>query len=124
MEIETLRTRLRPWRRTDADALAAMHADPEVMHDYGGPLSRTDSDTKLDRYAATYDQHGFCRWAVETHEGAFLGYAGIMPSPHAPSARAAFQNWVAFGSPRLGTRLCHRSCTGGALPCVHPCRID
>jgi RimJ/RimL family protein N-acetyltransferase len=80
MEIETLRTRLRPWRRTDADALAAMHADPEVMHDYGGPISRTDSDTKLDRYAATYDQHGFCRWAVETHEGGFLGYAGVMPS--------------------------------------------
>jgi RimJ/RimL family protein N-acetyltransferase len=57
-----------------------MHADPEVMHDYGGPISRKESDAKLDRYSATYRQHGFCRWAVETHEGAFLGYAGVMPS--------------------------------------------
>jgi RimJ/RimL family protein N-acetyltransferase len=57
-----------------------MHADAEVMHDYGGPISRTDSDAKLHRYAATYSQHGFCRWAVESREGAFLGYAGVMPS--------------------------------------------
>ena len=57
-----------------------MHADPEVMHDYGGPISRTQSDAKLDRYMATFRQHGFGRWAVETHEGVFLGYAGVMPS--------------------------------------------
>lgn len=81
MEIETPRTRLRCWSQTDANAFAAMHADPEVMHDYGGPISRRESDAKLDRYAATYRQHGYCRWAVETHEGSFLGYAGVMPSP-------------------------------------------
>lgn len=57
-----------------------MHADPEVMHDYGGPISRTDSNAKLDRYAATYHQHGLCRWAIESHAGVFLGYAGVMPS--------------------------------------------
>ena len=50
------------------------------MHDYGGPISRRESDAKLDRYAATYRQHGFCRWAVESHEGDFIGYAGVMPS--------------------------------------------
>jgi RimJ/RimL family protein N-acetyltransferase len=57
-----------------------MHADPEVMHDYGGPISRRDSDAKLERYATTYDQQGICRWAVESRDGAFLGYAGVMPS--------------------------------------------
>jgi hypothetical protein len=41
-----------------------MHADPEVMHDYGGPISRVESDAKLDRYASAYCRHGFCRWAV------------------------------------------------------------
>lgn len=80
MIIDTPRTRLRCWEQTDRDALAAMHADPEVMHDYGGPISRRESDAKLDRYAATYRQHGFCRWAVEGRDGALLGYAGIMPS--------------------------------------------
>ena len=50
------------------------------MEDYGGPLTRPDSDAKLGRYAAAYRQHGLCRWAVETRAGDFLGYAGIMPS--------------------------------------------
>jgi RimJ/RimL family protein N-acetyltransferase len=80
MEIDTPRARLRCWEPTDGDAFAAMHADPEVMHDYGGPISRRESDAKLDRYAATYRRHGFCRWAVEDRAGTFLGYAGIMPS--------------------------------------------
>jgi Acetyltransferase (GNAT) domain len=74
MIIATPRTRLRCWEQTDRDAFAAMHADPVVMHDYGGPISRKESDAKLDRYAMAYRQHGFCRWAVESSEGAFLGY--------------------------------------------------
>ena len=80
MIITTPRTRLRCWEQSDRDAFAAMHADPEVMHDYGGPIDRQASDAKLDRYATAYRQRGFCRWAIESREGAFLGYAGIMPS--------------------------------------------
>jgi RimJ/RimL family protein N-acetyltransferase len=72
--------RLRSWEDADRDPFAAMHTDPAVMHDYGGPISRKESDTKLDRYRMAYRQHGFCRWAIECKEGAFLGYAGIMPS--------------------------------------------
>ena len=79
--IETPRLRLRCWREADRQAFAAMNADPEVMLDAGGPLSRAASDAKLDRYAASFDRHGFCRWAVESREGSFLGYAGIMPVP-------------------------------------------
>jgi RimJ/RimL family protein N-acetyltransferase len=71
---------LRCWEDTDCDASATMHADPAVMHDYGGPVSRKESDAKLDRYAMAYRQHGFCRWAVEHKDGAFLGYTGLMPS--------------------------------------------
>jgi RimJ/RimL family protein N-acetyltransferase len=80
MIIRTPRTQLRCWEEADRDAFASMHADPEVMQDYGGPISRSESDTKFDRYLAAYRQHGFCRWAIESREGAFLGYAGIMPS--------------------------------------------
>jgi RimJ/RimL family protein N-acetyltransferase len=50
------------------------------MRDAGGPLDRAQSDAKLDRYAAAFDQHGFCRWAIESPQGDFLGYAGVMPS--------------------------------------------
>lgn len=81
MLIETTRLRLRVWRTTDRDAFAAMSSDAEVMADEGGPLDRASSDAKLDRYAAAFARYGFGRWVVEDHDGAFLGYAGVMPSP-------------------------------------------
>jgi RimJ/RimL family protein N-acetyltransferase len=77
--IETPRVRLRPWRESDRAPLAAMHSDEEVMADYGGPLTRTESDAKLDRYAAVFEAYGFSRFALERLDGAFLGYVGIMP---------------------------------------------
>jgi len=79
--VETPRLRLRCWRRSDRDAFARLNADAEVMLDLGGPISRAASDAKLDRYAAAFRQHGFCRWAIESRTGDFLGYAGVMPSP-------------------------------------------
>ncbi len=78
----TPRIRLRCWEAADRDAFAALHADPEVMLDYGGPINRAASDVKFDRYAAAYRRHGFCRWAVESQDGEFLGYTGIMPAGH------------------------------------------
>jgi RimJ/RimL family protein N-acetyltransferase len=79
MEIRTPRLILRPWREADRAPLAAMHADPEVMADYGGPLDRAASDGKLDRYQAAIETLGFGRWAVEGPGGGFLGYVGVMP---------------------------------------------
>jgi len=56
-----------------------LNADPEVSRDLGGPLSRAASDAKLDRYIAAFNRLGFCRWAIETRDGDFRGYAGVMP---------------------------------------------
>jgi hypothetical protein len=42
--INTPRIRLRCWEAADRGAFAAMHADPEVMLDYGGPINRVESD--------------------------------------------------------------------------------
>lgn len=81
MLIDTPRLRLRCWTALDRAAFAAMNADPEVMLDQGGPLSREASDAKLDRYAAAFRQYGYCRWLVESREGEFVGYTGVMPSP-------------------------------------------
>ena len=77
--IETARVRLRPWRESDRAPLAAMHSDEEVMADYGGPLTRLESDAKFDRYAAAFETVGFSRLALERLDGAFLGYVGVMP---------------------------------------------
>jgi RimJ/RimL family protein N-acetyltransferase len=81
MEIRTERTILRPWRAADAPAFSALHADPEVMRDTRGVFGRSESDDKLQRYRAAFEEHGFCRWAVDDLQGRFLGYAGVMPIP-------------------------------------------
>jgi RimJ/RimL family protein N-acetyltransferase len=80
MMIDTPRLRLRPWQNSDREPFAAMNADPVVMREQGGPISRAVSDAKFARYAAAYEKHGFCRWLVESREGEFLGCVGIMPS--------------------------------------------
>lgn len=78
--LTTPRLALRSWRETDRDAFAALNANPEVMWDLGGPFVRADSDAKFDRYIATFRRHGFSRLAIEERQGAFVGYAGIMPA--------------------------------------------
>jgi RimJ/RimL family protein N-acetyltransferase len=80
MIIATSRLRLRSWQDAHREAFAAMNGEPDVMQDLGGPIGRAESDTKLDRYVAAFDRHGFCRWAIEDQDGGFLGYAGVMPS--------------------------------------------
>jgi RimJ/RimL family protein N-acetyltransferase len=79
--IDTPRLRLRGWRDADRGAFAAMTADADVMRDLGGPIGRPASDEKLDGYRAAFARCGVCRWAVETREGSFVGYAGVMPRP-------------------------------------------
>ena len=79
ISLETRRLRLRCWRESDREPFAAMNAHPEVMNDLGGPFNRAKSDRKLDRYVAAFDQYGFTRWVIESREGNFLGYAGLMP---------------------------------------------
>lgn len=85
MTIVTPRLRLRPWRETDRAGFAALHADPEVMADLGGPIDHAASDAKFDRYVATFARYGFSRWAVTAQGGELLGYAGLTPeSDHHP----------------------------------------
>ncbi len=57
-----------------------MNADPEVMADLGGPLTRAASDQKLDRFTRVYRENGFTRWVIEANDGTFLGYTGATPS--------------------------------------------
>lgn len=78
MIVEAPRLRLRSWRDADRADLADLLADPEVMHDLGGPVDRAASDAKLDRYRTAMSCHGIGRMAAEDLSGRFLGYAGVM----------------------------------------------
>jgi RimJ/RimL family protein N-acetyltransferase len=113
--LRTPRLTLRHWTEADRDDFAALNADPEVSLDLGGPLGRADSDAKFDRYRDIFARHGFGRWAIEDPNGAFVGYAGIMPSspehtlrPHAEIgwrlARAAWGQGYASEAARAALR--------------------
>jgi RimJ/RimL family protein N-acetyltransferase len=79
MHIETERLRLRVPEEADRDHFARLNTDPIIMKDLGGPLSRDDSDAKLDRYLKEWRSNGYGRWLVETISGKLLGYCGVMP---------------------------------------------
>lgn len=81
MRIETPRLVLRSWQTSDREPFADMNADPEVMADLGGPLTREQSDAKFERFVGIEQTHGTTRWALEERTGStagrFLGYTGL-----------------------------------------------
>jgi RimJ/RimL family protein N-acetyltransferase len=82
MILDGPRLRLRPWRAEDADAFAAMNADPAVMRHFVAPLARAESDRFLAALMAHQAEHGFCFWAVERHaEPGAIGLCGLMRVP-------------------------------------------
>ena len=78
--IETERLRLRMFRASDLDDLAALFADPDVMRYVanGKPADRAEAEKALASIIAHWARHGFGRWAVEDKAtGEFLGYGGL-----------------------------------------------
>jgi len=76
--LTTPRLLMRPWREDDLPAFAALNADPEVMRYFRAPLSRAESDARVQRIRGHFDQHGFGMWAVEVPgEAPFIGHVGL-----------------------------------------------
>ena len=82
MTLDGPRLRLRPWRADDANAFAAMNADPAVMRHFAAPLARAESDAFLAALMAHEAAHGFTFWAVERHAApGAIGLCGLMRVP-------------------------------------------
>ena len=69
---------LQRWSEELRDVFAALHSNPLVMADLGGPFDRAASDEKFDRYRDAWTINGISRWAVTDPTEGFLGYAGVM----------------------------------------------
>lgn len=100
--IATPRLRLRLWHENDADAFAAMNADPRVREHFVGVLTREESDASVERMRAHFAKHGFGTWAVELRDRpGLIGFAGLthpmFAAPCGPCIeigwRFAFDHW-------------------------------
>jgi RimJ/RimL family protein N-acetyltransferase len=78
-KLYTARLALRPHRREDYPASAAMWADPAVVRFVGGrPSSPEESWSRLTRYGGHWLMMGFGYWAIEARDtGAFVGDVGF-----------------------------------------------
>lgn len=84
---ETPRLVLRMWRPGDAEAFAAMNADPVVTAYLGGPMDRAASDALLARTVAHWETYGYGRAAVEERtSGDLLGFVGLGSHGAVPGA--------------------------------------
>ena len=93
-QLATARLLLRPWRRQDFAAFAALNADPQVMAHFPAVLDRAASDAVAERVLAHFDRHGYGPWAVEIPGvTTFAGFVGLM----IPSFAAHFTPCVEIG---------------------------
>ena len=61
------------------DDLVTLHLDPEVSRYLGGTRSAEATKAYLATNLAHWDRHGFGLWAWRSHDGVFVGRAGIRP---------------------------------------------
>jgi RimJ/RimL family protein N-acetyltransferase len=77
-ELRTERLLLRRWLPADREPFALMSADPRVHEFLPGPYTRTDSDARIARFEAHFEEHGFGFWAVEIPgRASFAGFVGL-----------------------------------------------
>jgi len=76
--LTTERLLLRPWRRADVAAFAALNSDPQVMAHFPAMLSETESAAAVARIDTHIERHGFGLWVVEARKVApFVGVVGL-----------------------------------------------
>jgi RimJ/RimL family protein N-acetyltransferase len=80
--LRTERLLLRPFRDSDLDAFATMHADPRVVAHLHAPLTRAESEAVFGRIRANILHDGLGPFAVELSESEeFIGVVGLA-RPH------------------------------------------
>ncbi|HUE73729.1 MAG TPA: GNAT family N-acetyltransferase [Pirellulaceae bacterium] len=93
-ELRTERLLLRHWRPEDREPFAALNADPRVVEFLPGPSSRAESDERVARIEAHFQEYGYGLWAVEVVGVApFVGFVGLS----VPRFEAPFMPCVEIG---------------------------
>jgi RimJ/RimL family protein N-acetyltransferase len=74
---DTPRLRFREMTHDDLDAVAALLGDPQVMEFYRSAKTRDEAAAWIEWNRASYAEHGFGLWVVETLAGEFVGDCGL-----------------------------------------------
>jgi RimJ/RimL family protein N-acetyltransferase len=91
--LQTQRLVLRQFRQDDFEALAAIHADPEVMRYLGDgrPKSRAESWLMMASYLGHWELRGYGLWAVEEKATRrFIGRIGLLNPEGWPGLEVAW----------------------------------
>ena len=73
----TPRLRFREMRADDLDELAAVLGAPDPVRPARRRRSREDAERWIEWNIRNYAEHGFGLWAIETHDGRFVGDCGL-----------------------------------------------
>jgi len=101
--METERLILRRWRERDWEPYVEMMLDAQVSDWIGGPFSRAEALSRIDKNEAALSEHGYGRMAMERRaDGAFLGYCGLMPCGDTPPTPLGFEVGWSLARPAWG----------------------
>lgn len=77
--LETEHLLFRPLTLSDLDDMAALYADPEVMHYLGGPRDRNEVERVLNGYIRDYQMYGHSFFAtILKSDQSFIGHCGLL----------------------------------------------
>ena len=77
--LETPRLLFRPLTPADADDLAALYADPEVMRFFEGTRTRRQALEEIERCMELYERVGYHFWAtIHRADNRFIGRCGLL----------------------------------------------
>ena len=92
--IETERVYLRPFTFDDLDAFAVICSDQDVMRYIGAgrPLSREETQVRLNAIIEHRDKNGFGVWAaVDRSKSTLMGYCGLQFLDNTPEVEVGYR---------------------------------
>jgi [ribosomal protein S5]-alanine N-acetyltransferase len=104
--LETPRLVFRPLTPEDADDLAALYADPEVMFHFDGTRTREYAAREIEECQALYESVGYHLWAtIYKEDNRFIGRCGLwaMVVEGRPEVEVAYMLARSYWGQGLGT---------------------